>query len=245
MTITFLHEMLSETFESLANLFRLHDSCRPTYDCLDADATAVDRQIEAERPPNVPPRPLFVGELVLKPDRVQADPGRKVMLAIFRQFVDLVHASIYGMARFHDADTYEQFTRPCIMGRQEERLGGQTPDINAVLDADWRLNANRKFIFEAIDRAYDTAELYVKRFDPIRLNYQIDVNTEPKTIRAESDVAQLRSYCQRYNDEMRALEGIVESIQLGLLQLKQTTFKEEVIPVCRELLVVLDSHIPK
>lgn len=44
---------------------------------------------------------------------------------------------------------------------------------------------------------------------------------------------------------MQGLEGILPRINLGMLQLKQNTFKEEIIPVCRDLLVVLDSHVPK
>lgn len=102
-----------------------------------------------------------------------------------------------------------------------------------------------EFIFESIQNAYDTAEIYLKRFDVIRNNFEVDINTDPKTIRAEQNVTALREYCQRYNDEMQGLEGIVPKIFLGILQLKQTTFKEEIIPVCRNLLTVLDSHVPK
>lgn len=243
MTITFLHEMLADCFGKLADLFRAHDSCRPTAEQLASDV--VDQQIEDTRPAHVPQRPLFVGELVLKPDRVEADPSRKVMLHIFNQLVDLILDSVYSMTRFQSDDTYLQFTKPSIMGRQEDRLGGKAPSIDTIMDDDGVMIANRRFVFDAINQAFDTAEVYVQRFEPIRLNYEVDVNTDPKTIRAERDVNKLRAYCLRYNDEMKALEGIVANIHLGMLQLKQGTFKEEVIPVCRDLLVVLDSHIPK
>lgn len=105
--------------------------------------------------------------------------------------------------------------------------------------------AKSEYIFTAIEAAYDTSTEYVRRFEEIRLNYQVDVHTDPKTIKAEKDVAVLREYCQRYNEEMRALEGILPNVRLGLLELKQATIKDEVIPVCHELLVVLDAHIPK
>lgn len=71
------------------------------------------------------------------------------------------------------------------------------------------------------------------------------MNTDPNTIKSVSDVTGLRAYCVRYNEEMSALEGILPTIYLGLLQLKQGTFKEEVIPICRDLLLVLDAHVPK
>lgn len=104
---------------------------------------------------------------------------------------------------------------------------------------------HREYIFSAIESAFDTFTEYIRRFDEIRLNYQTDVQTDPKTIKAEKRVNELREYCQRYNDEMRALEGILPNVRLGMLQLKQATIHEEVIPVCRDLLVVLDAHIPK
>lgn len=104
---------------------------------------------------------------------------------------------------------------------------------------------HRQFIFDAIQSAYDTAELYLTRFDPIRANYEIDINTDHSVITAERNVDGLRNLCIRYKSEMAGLEGIVPCIRLGVLQLKQGTFKEEVIPVCHDLLVVLNSHIPK
>jgi len=91
------------------------------------------------------------------------------------------------------------------MGRQEDRLCGPAPSLAFVLDCDQVLNDDkfvidyiffyyncityltlyRMFIFYAINHAFDLAELYVKRFEPIRINYDIDLNTDPKTIKAE------------------------------------------------------------
>jgi hypothetical protein len=48
-----------------------------------------------------------------------------------------------------------------------------------------------------------------------------------------------------YVTQMADLEGIHLTINLGLLQIKQGTFKEEIVPVCRELLAILEVHLPK
>lgn len=87
--------------------------------------------------------------------------------------------------------------------------------------------------------------MYVKRFEPIRQNFEKDFNTDPDTIKSEKNVDRLRSLLIRYTEEMAALEGIEPVVQLGMLQLAQDTFKEKVIPVCRNLLVVLDTHVPQ
>lgn len=44
---------------------------------------------------------------------------------------------------------------------------------------------------------------------------------------------------------MEGLEGILPEINLGLLKLRQDTFKEKIIPVCRDLVYVLENHLPK
>lgn len=59
------------------------------------------------------------------------------------------------------------------------------------------------------------------------------------------DIASLRQFCERYVNEMASLEGILPEINLGLLKLRQNTFKEKIIPVCRDLVSVLERHLPK
>lgn len=103
----------------------------------------------------------------------------------------------------------------------------------------------RKTICEIVHSAFNKAELYAKRFDPIRQNFEIDFNTDPETIKMEKNVERLRELSIRYNQEMEDLEGIVPIINLGLFELKQDTFKEKIIPICQNLLVVLDTHVPK
>lgn len=85
----------------------------------------------------------------------------------------------------------------------------------------------------------------MERFEPIRLNYDLDLKTNPKELTDEKEFEKLKAYCDRYIHNMSLLDGIKSECNLGLLQLKQGTFKEEVTPVCRELLQVLATHLPK
>lgn len=243
-TISFLHEILREAFDQLASLFRQHDSCAPTKEQLEAD-NQINRQLEADRPTGVPARPLFIGDLLLRPDRIEVDPSHANVLHILTQFVDLITEAVHGVQRFQSDTKFRLFTHPSIRGRQEDRLGGQTPNIDTVLDDDVRLNENRRFLTEALARAYATVDVYVQRFEPIRLNYQQDVATDPRAVIAERDVLALRRYLERYTAGKRVLDGVEPSIRLGMLELRQGLFAEEVVPVCSELLVVLDTHIPR
>lgn len=55
----------------------------------------------------------------------------------------------------------------------------------------------------------------------------------------------LRQFCERYVNEIANLDKIFPQINLGLLKLHQNTFKEKIIPICRNLVSVLERHLPK
>lgn len=106
---------------------------------------------------------------------------------------------------------------------------------------------------------------YAQRFETIRTNYEIDMTTDPKILTSErgwhfkgetftlfihlnlyfSDLDALRAYCHRYCNNVRALDGILSIVNLGLLKLTQTSFKETVTPICQSLQTVLATYIPK
>jgi phage host-nuclease inhibitor protein Gam len=96
-----------------------------------------------------------------------------------------------------------------------------------------------------VTRAYDKVEVYLKRFDTIRENYKVNMTVDPEVIRSENDLQKLRDMCEMYVSQMADLEGINETINLGLLQIKQNTFKEETVPVCRNLLAILEVNLPR
>lgn len=86
---------------------------------------------------------------------------------------------------------------------------------------------------------------YTFRFDKIRDNYQQALTMDRDLIRNETELEKLRLFCQRYNSEMAELENIQETQRLGLVQVKQVSFREEIIPVCQDLLSVLDETLPR
>lgn len=74
MTIAFLHELFGDAFHKMADLFGVHDACKPTAEQL--ENLAIDVQVESDRPPDVPQNPLFFTTLVLKPTGFEVDPSK-------------------------------------------------------------------------------------------------------------------------------------------------------------------------
>ncbi|XP_050084093.1 dynein axonemal heavy chain 6 [Anopheles aquasalis] len=101
-----------------------------------------------------------------------------------------------------------------------------------------------KTILDDIMEAYGNVEEYVLQFDRIRLSYQENLAVDHGAIRGETNLEVLRAYCERFCNQMMELEKIQESHPLGLLQVKQVAFREEISPICQQLLAVLDETIP-
>lgn len=131
------------------------------------------------------------------------------------------------------------------MGRQEDRLADNPPDFEFYLKNDQQFQVDKATPSTVIKNAFRRIDIYTKRFETIRINYQIDTKTNPSIITSERNLEELRSLCNRYHQNMHALEGILPSVNIGLLKLKQNNFKEAVTPVCQSLLNVLANYLPK
>lgn len=59
-----------------------------------------------------------------------------------------------------------------------------------------------------------------------------------------TDLTALRAFCNRYCNNLKALDDILDGLYLGLLKLGQTGFKEAVTPVCQRLQNVLALYLP-
>ncbi|XP_001850815.2 dynein heavy chain 6, axonemal [Culex quinquefasciatus] len=222
MLINLLHQILSESFWNLSNVFRGF-SQDPTQD----------------------KTPFMTIELLLQPNTIGVDPSRDIAASFLVQICSMVVECTRGVERFQSDPYFTIFTEPVIMGRKEDRLCGNPPSFNFIIDNDLDLSRNIEFIHLSINEAFDAVEQYIVQFDKIRENYQQALQMDRNLIRDETNLNKLKAFCERYNAEMAELENIQESKRLGLLQVKQATFREEIIPVCQELLSVLDETLPK
>jgi dynein heavy chain, axonemal len=186
----------------------------------------------------------LTAELVLKPDNVNVDPSRDVTTHILNQIIELFFAAIHNVKPFQNDESFKLFTEPSIVGHQEEKLFENAASIDFMINIDEELQHNRLSIIDNINTAYDKVELYIQRFEMIREAYKEDVQMDKELLRKEKDLDTLITYCERYTNEMNGLEGLLPTCYLGLLQLNQSTFKEEIIPTCRELLSILETLLP-
>ncbi|XP_018800561.1 PREDICTED: dynein heavy chain 6, axonemal [Bactrocera latifrons] len=239
-----LHQLTAKSFRALVESMAMHHKIAPTMEELQENQR-LDEQIEVSRPENIPANPFFIAELYMLTDRIDVDPSEEVLKHIFQRISSLILETVTEMENYTDDKLFNQYTEPSIMGRQEERLAITAPDLNFLLRTDVQFQTDRKLIFAYIRNAYEKAMLYAERFETIRTNYEIDMTTDPKLLTSERDLDALRAYCNRYCNNVRALDGILSVVNLGLLKLTQSSFKETVTPICHSLTNVLATYIPK
>ncbi|XP_058822007.1 dynein axonemal heavy chain 6 [Topomyia yanbarensis] len=222
MMINLLHQILSESFRNLSNVFNRYNTDKLN-----------------ENPP------FMNVELLLKSTGIAVDPSREIAVSFLHQMCTMVDESARSIERFQSDPHFTLFTEPVIMGRQEDRLCGNPPSFDFIIEHDYELLENMKSINVNINKAFDLVDQYILQFDKVRDNFQEALLMDRNIIRNETNLSKLQVFCERYNTEMAALENIQESQHLGLLQVKQATFREEIIPVCQDLLSVLDETLPK
>ncbi|XP_060664252.1 LOW QUALITY PROTEIN: dynein axonemal heavy chain 6 [Drosophila nasuta] len=239
-----LYRVTIQSYEDLNHAFNEHHIVAPT----EAEINRHDRldaKVEKTRPSNAPQSPFFLASLRLLPDRIEVEPLEDVLKLIFQRITGLILETVLDIPAFTTDAEYTQFTQPSIMGRQEECLYQSAPDLTFLLKQDASFNFNRKNIFVLLHSAYEMAHLYTARFRAIRENYEIDATTDPEDLSTERDLTALRNYCDRYCNNLRALDGILDHVFLGLLKLGQSGFKDAVTPVCQRLQNVLAIYLPQ
>lgn len=241
--INLLYSVLRNSFEDMAGIFQIHTDLGPSFDKL-IDITDAGIEIEDPRPPEAPQMPLLSAELVLRPNNVEVDPSRDITTYIVGQMIGLFLEAIHNVKPFQSDERFKLFTEPSIVGHQEDRLYKTPASIDFMIETDYEMISNKKSVMDNINLAFDKAEEYVKRFNPIREAYKEDIQMDKEELRKEKDLDTLITYCERYTNEMNGLEGLLPHCNLGLMQLNQGTFKEEIIPTCRELLSILEKLLP-
>ncbi|XP_055643505.1 dynein axonemal heavy chain 6 [Toxorhynchites rutilus septentrionalis] len=225
MMINLLHQILRESFRNLSNVFKGYSP---------QDTTQQETR-----------KPFMMIELHLAPTEITVDPSRQTTVSFLEKICTLVMESTRSIQRFQSDPYFNLFTEPVIMGRKEDRLCGAPPSFNFIIENDLELMDNMASIHSNINTAFDTIDKYLTQFDTIRENYQQALSLNREVIRGETDLDKLRAFCHRYNAEMAELDIIQESNSLGLLLVKQSTFREQIIPVCQDILSILDEILPK
>ncbi|XP_030378328.1 dynein heavy chain 6, axonemal [Scaptodrosophila lebanonensis] len=244
MVYQMLYRVTIKSFADLAGAFDLHDRLGPSEAEIKRHQR-LDKRIERTRPPKKPQSPFFLINLRLQPDRIDLEPQEEILKVVFQRIVGLILETVLEIRTFTTDPMYLQYTMPSIMGRQEEILYDGAPDLHFLLRADQSFQLNRKNIFLIIHASYERARLYATRFHSIRENYEVDTRTDPSTLNRERDLIKLREYCDRYCNNVRALDGILNNMNLGLLKITQSNLKDTVTPVCQKLQNTLAVYLPK
>lgn len=242
--INLLYNITKNTFIDMSQAFQLHSCLGPSIETIE-NITDINRQLEDFREEGAPQSPLFIATLVLQTNTIEINPSRSVSIKLIEDVVQLIMEAIQEVKSFQSDPQFLIFTQPSIMGHKEDKLYKNPPKVDFLLEVDETFEINKKCILEHMNCAYQKIEIYMKRFDQIRESYREDMVTDKEALRSESNLDKLISYCKRYTSEINGLDDLLPSCNLGLFQLNQDTFKEKIIPKCKELLSILEQLLPR
>lgn len=183
--------------------------------------------------------PLFSAKLILKPNEIQVEPAKAMTYHLINQIVELIMNSVYDIKRFQNDEFFKVFTEPGVLCQSN------LANVEFLIQNDKELLAMKNSVFESIVDAYQRVDSYIGSFKLIQENYKLDMQTDKEALRTESNLDKLISYCKRYTSEINEIENLPSLQDLGLFQLDQSSFKEQIIPTCKELLTILENLLPR
>lgn len=131
------------------------------------------------------------------------------------------------------------------MKNDSEQLYVENPLNRLIESLYFHLFICREYIRLAINNAYEKIEIYLQRFQQLRIDHGNNLQMQSESIINETDIIKLRQYCARYSIELDTFQSILPKIRLGLFELNQTIFKEQCLPIVKYLLTTLETSIPE
>jgi dynein heavy chain len=242
--INLLYCITKNTFIELSLAFKRHSSFGPTLETIE-NVRDINRQLEDVRDEGNPQSPLFIATLILQMDLIEISPSQSISMKLIDEIICLIMDAIQEVKSFQSDTKYLIFSQPTILGHQEDKLYERPPRVVFLFEVDETFEVEKNCILEYMAIAYQKMDTYIKRFEQIRESYREDMLTDKEALRTESNLDKLISYCKRYTSEINGLDDLLPSCNLGLFQLNQDTFKEKIIPKCKELLSILEQLLPR
>lgn len=119
------------------------------------------------------------------------------------------------------------------------------PGLEHLFCVDNRLVSNRTRIISLITDTFDNLFNYLNCFKNHLLAYSTDLQTNQADLEKLCNVQELRSFCQKYSDQMKDIKDIEPFKKFGIFELDQRCFNYILTPLYRRLYDTICSRIPQ
>ncbi|KAG9342632.1 hypothetical protein JZ751_016069 [Albula glossodonta] len=140
---------------------------------------------------------------------------------------------------------FNSFTQPIIYNKVEEKTCGDGPSMEAILEEDKHLQAVIQNIKEALQFAFEAANVYAESFERFRLFFKENESLDLDSLKEqEHDVAFFAERLEKYHVEHDEAQAIIQKRQIGLLLIDSTQLKNKLIPSPLRCLEAINSMLP-
>lgn len=204
----------------------------------------MEKEEEKEEEKVVPP--LYITEFILEIDSLTFQPDldrfRDSISEIMSQFKD----TLLQVDNLVPDKFFDPFTRPIINRKFEEKTCGEGPKLDIMFDDDQHLKNLENKCRECLNAAFNAAQQYADTFQPYRVFYKENEQTDIEKIRHDPhDVEFFAKSLEKYHTEEEMAKFITNKRHLGMLLVDANDMKSKLIPNPIRCLDVVNEILPK
>ncbi|XP_004437259.1 PREDICTED: dynein heavy chain 6, axonemal [Ceratotherium simum simum] len=189
--------------------------------------------------------PLFLTELILTVQSLLFEPSLEDFLDGISGAINHFQNTVLSVPNLLPDTYFDAFTSPYINNKLEEKTCGFGPSLSAVFDDDKNFHTIILQIKEAIQAAFESAQLYAATFEKFQIFFKENESLDLQALKLqEPDVTFFSEQLEKYHRQHKDAVALRPTRNVGLLLIDTKLLKEKLIPSPLRCLEVLNYMLP-
>uniref|UniRef100_A0A8C4FET8 Dynein axonemal heavy chain 6 n=1 Tax=Catagonus wagneri TaxID=51154 RepID=A0A8C4FET8_9CETA len=189
--------------------------------------------------------PMFLTELILTVQSLLFEPSLEDFLDGISGALNHFQNTVLSVPNLVPDPYFDAFTSPYINNKLEEKTCGFGPSLSAVFDDDDNFHTIIFQIKEAIQSAFESAQLYAATFEKFQIFFKENESLDLQALKLqEPDVKFFSEQLEKYHRQHKEAVALRPTRNVGLLLIDTKQLKEKLIPSPLRCLEVLNHMLP-
>ncbi|XP_049712146.1 dynein axonemal heavy chain 6 isoform X2 [Elephas maximus indicus] len=190
--------------------------------------------------------PMFLTELMLTVQSLFFEPSLEDFLDGISAAINQFQNTVLSVPNLVPDPYFDAFTSPYINNKLEEKTCGPGPSLSAVFDDDKNFHTIIYQIKEAIQAAFESAQLYAATFEKFQIFFRENESLDLQALKLEEpDVQFFSEQLEKYHKQHKDAVALRPTRNVGLLLIDTKLLKEKLIPSPLRCLEVLNFMLPR
>ncbi|XP_067106416.1 dynein axonemal heavy chain 6 [Osmerus mordax] len=259
-----MHILVVNSVAGLLSVLQEQISCTPTHAVIhswaDPDAVAAvpdarsntaaasddtNKKVPLWSSEAPPLQPMFMSELMLETHSLTYEPSLDQFQECVTEIISQFHETVLSLETLVPDSYFDAFTQPMISNKIEEKVCGDGPSLESMLEDDKHLTTIVLSIKQSLQFAFDSASVYSRTFERFRLIYRENESLDLDKLRQQDHgVAFFAESLEKYHREHKEALAIKQKRHLGMLVVDTTQLKGKLIPSPLRCLEAINDMLP-